>query len=94
MSTETYTRRAVELADAIEDTAESGRLDYWTMVYTTPGGSRMIASTPESNDDDRPHDLILVHPAPIDGAHMIVLRPNVDPTLSAALHAELARRRS
>lgn len=90
----TLQERVSVLVDAIESPrGESRRIDYWTLVYTTTGGSRMIASTPETNDDGRAHDLVLVHPAALNGDHMVVLRPTVDPEWATALAVELARRR-
>lgn len=91
----TLQERVSVLVDAIESPrGESRRIDYWTLVYTTTGGSRMVASTPETNDDGRAHDLVLVHPAALGGEHVVVLRPTVDPEWATALAVEVARRRA
>ena len=67
----------------------TGPLDSWLTAYTTEGGTYVMASNPDWNDDHRPHDLVVVLPAPIEGTRVLPLRPTVNPDLVDALRAAL-----
>lgn len=90
-TTQTPTPRT-DAFDFIVDAAQgriTGYLDACNVGYVTDGGTYVIASTPAWNDDDRPHDLVAVLPAPIEGTRVLPLRPNVNPDLVDALRAAL-----
>lgn len=61
--------------------------------YTTAGGTYVIASNADWNDDDRPHDLVAVLPAPVmvgdTATRVIPLRFTVSPDLIAVLRSAL-----
>lgn len=57
--------------------------------YVTDGGTYVVASSPTWNDDNQPHDLFAVLPAPVEGSRVLVLRPTVHPDLLAAVRARL-----
>lgn len=78
--------------DHIVDAAKhriTGPLDTGTTAYTTDGGSYVIASDPQWNDDNRPHDLLAVLPMPVEDSCVLVLRPTVNPDLVTALRKHL-----
>lgn len=78
--------------DHLVDAAKSrttGQLDTFTSAYITDGGTYVVASTTMINDDDRPHDLVAVLPLALEGSHVVVLRPTVNPQLVQALRTEL-----
>lgn len=58
------------------------------IVYTTQGGSAMVASDGKYNDDGRPHDLVAVTPF----GEVVQVRPTANPDLVEGLRAEIARR--
>lgn len=90
-TTQTPTPRT-DAFDFIVDAAQgriTGPLKAWTTGYVTEGGTYVIASTPDWNDDDQPHDLVAVLPAPIEGTRVHLLQPNVNPDLVDALRAAL-----
>lgn len=90
-TTQTPTPRT-DAFDFIVDAAQgriTGYLDTWTVGSVTEGGTYVIASSPDWNDDDQPHDLVAVLPAPIEGTRVLPLRPNVNPDLVGALRAAL-----
>jgi hypothetical protein len=80
------------LVDAIEARA-TGHYDIWNTLYVTEGGTLILASHPASNDDNRPHDLIAIHPERLDGSYTAILRPAIDPEFREALEAALVARR-
>lgn len=62
-------------------------------AYITAGGTYVIASNPEWNDDDRPHDLVAVLPLPVmvgeTATYVLPLRLTVSPDLVDALRTAL-----
>lgn len=83
-----------DLADAVESRT-TGAFDWSTCLYVTDGGTLVIASSLQGNDDNRAHDLAAVLPAglgALNGRRVIPLRPTVNPDLIDFLEAELVRR--
>ena len=86
------------LADVVERKLRrpgtgTARVDVWTIVYSTQGGTVIIASSGHGNDSGLPRDLAAVLPAPLnDVGRVIPLYVAVNPDLITKLEAELGRR--
>ena len=66
-----------------------GRIGPGTIGYVTDGGTYIIASQAEWNDDGKPHDLVAILSAHIgDNSRIMPLRPTVNPDLLDALRVK------
>lgn len=67
----------------------TGQLDPFTISYVTDGGTWIVASNPQSNDDGTAHDLIAVIPFDVEGSRVLPLRITANPDLVHALRDAL-----